>query len=221
MEYLPQGDLGAYLRQEPLLPESEAEQIISQTLRGLAIMHREKYAHRDVKPENILIHQRPIPGGPQSWWVKLTDFGLTKIMTRADVSATTAVGTPGYLAPELLLNQAAGQATECLLDMDHYATDVWALGATAFHILAGNLPFPGYFDMFQYVQNPEAQFPRAKLDRRLVSQEGRDFVQSLLNPKPEQRPDLGTTGSHVWLISHAQTAAAPPREYVSIPSRSC
>ncbi|KAK3896808.1 kinase-like domain-containing protein [Staphylotrichum tortipilum] len=139
MEYLPQGDLGAYLRQEPPLPESEAGQIISQTLYGLAIMHREKYAHRD------------------SWWVKLTDFDLTKIMTPTAFSS-------------------AGQATDGLPDIDHCATDVWSLGATAFHILAGYLPFPGYFDMFQYIQNPDAQFPRAKLDRRLVSQAERDFV---------------------------------------------
>jgi serine/threonine protein kinase len=51
MEYLPEGDLHSYLRQNPMLSEMDAQQVISQVLQGLAIMHRVNIAHRDIKPQ--------------------------------------------------------------------------------------------------------------------------------------------------------------------------
>ncbi len=206
MECLPEGDLGAYLLDHPPLPEDEAGQIASQALQGLAIMHREKYAHRDIKPQNILIHQRPIPGGPQVWWVKLTDFGLSKILMRTAISATAAIGTPGYMAPELLKNQAAQGSDPP--DLDHIATDVWSLGATVFHILTGTLPFKDYFDIVQYHGSPDSFFPHAKLDQRLVGRDGHDFIRALLEPKPKQRPDSKAARAHAWVLSHAPDHSA-------------
>jgi serine/threonine protein kinase len=200
MEYFPGGDLDTYLREKPPLPENEAGQIISQVLEGLAIMHREKYAHRDIKPGNILIHQRPVPGGPQVWWVKLADFGLTKILMQTVISASAAIGTPGYIAPELVMNHGA-QGSDAL-DVDHFATDIWSLGATTFHILTGTPPFPGYFDIFQYLKTPEVSFPRAKLDQHLVSRAGHDFVRAMLEPKPEERPDSEAARSHAWILAY-------------------
>jgi serine/threonine protein kinase len=205
MEYLPEGDLGAYLRESPPLSENEAAQISSQVLEGLAITHREKYAHRNIKPENILVHQRPVPGGPRSWWVKLTNFGLTKILMRAAVSATTAMGTPGYVAPEVL-NQVVQDSDAP--DLDHFATDIWSLGATVFHILTGTSPLKGCFDIFQYLQSPNTLFPYANLGQQPVSRQEQEFVRALLERKPEQRPDSEAARSHAWVLSHAPRIVA-------------
>ncbi len=207
MEYFPLGDLGAYLDTHGPIPEGEARQIISQVLQGLAIMHREKYAHRDIKPQNILIHQRPVPGGPRIWWVKLTDFGLTKIMMRTVISASAAIGTPEYAAPELVMNWPP-RDTSSPPSFDHFATDIWSLGATAFHILTGILPFTSLFDIFQYFGSPETRFPHTKLDQHLVSQGGSAFVRALLAPKPEQRPDSEAARSHSWVLSHTPKIVA-------------
>lgn len=51
MEYVPTGDLQTYLCDHPALPEDDSRQITSQVLRGLAIMHGEGFAHRDIKPQ--------------------------------------------------------------------------------------------------------------------------------------------------------------------------
>jgi serine/threonine protein kinase len=202
MEYFPEGDLGAYLRDSPPLPEDEACDIIHQALQGLAIMHQMGYAHRDVKPENILIHQRPVSRSERLWWVKLTDFGITKPIGTV-VSASAPIGTPGYVAPELLR-----QSSQSSFVPDYPATDIWSLGATAFYILAGVLPFPDYFNMVEYVASPDTLFPRAKLDERLISTDGSTFIRTLLEPKPEQRPDSKKARSDPWILSHTSTAAA-------------
>ncbi len=204
MDYFPEGDLGAYLRKERSLPENEARQIVSQVLQGLAIMHREKYAHRDIKPENILIYQRPVPGGSQLWWVKLTDFGLTKALTRAATSVSAAMGTPGYVAPELLQNFAADDSGHPG-HIDYFAADVWSLGATAFHILTATLPFKGYRDIFEYSRSSDL-FPHAQLNQHLVSQDGHEFVRVLLAARPNERPKLEAARSHPWVLPHASEA---------------
>ena len=210
MEYFPEGDLGAYLRSSPPLSEEEACHIISQALQGLAIMHQEGYAHRDVKPENMLIHQRPDPRSGRLWWVKLTDFGITKSIGTV-VSASAPIGTPGYVAPELLR-----QPSQSSLVPDYPATDMWSLGATAFYILAGSLPFPDYFSMVEYVASPDTLFPRAELDGRLVSTDGSAFIRTLLEPKLGQRPDSNEACSHPWILSHTSNA---PEQTVGSHSR--
>ncbi|KAH7161168.1 kinase-like domain-containing protein, partial [Dactylonectria macrodidyma] len=127
MEYVPTGDLQTYLRDHPALPEDDSRQITSQVLRGLAIMHGEGF-HK-----NVLIQQRPTPTEPGPWWVKLSDFGISKRLEAAASGATTVMGTTEYMAPEQL---------RCLPDIKYPAADMWALGAMTFSILTKSCMFP-------------------------------------------------------------------------------
>uniref|UniRef100_A0A8H7TWK9 Protein kinase domain-containing protein n=1 Tax=Bionectria ochroleuca TaxID=29856 RepID=A0A8H7TWK9_BIOOC len=102
MEYFPEGDLQSYLRDRARLNEGETREVISQVLQGLAIMHKSGLAHRDIKPQNILIQQCPKPNAPASWWVKLADFGISKRTDSMFTVAGRAVGTLQYMAPELV-----------------------------------------------------------------------------------------------------------------------
>jgi serine/threonine protein kinase len=61
MEYVPTGDLNAYLREHAALPEDDARQITSQVLRGLVIMHGEGFAHRDIKPQVSKLQKKTPP----------------------------------------------------------------------------------------------------------------------------------------------------------------
>jgi serine/threonine-protein kinase len=110
-----------------VLPTPVVVRIGIDVCRGLAFLHRNRYLHRDVKPENILL----TPDGA----AKLCDLGLAKRLdTDADLTAVPhGVGTPYYMPYEQSLNAS-------LVDE---RGDVFALGATLYHLATGHLPFAG------------------------------------------------------------------------------
>jgi serine/threonine-protein kinase len=96
-------------------------------LYGLDHAHRRGILHRDVKPENLLFSVKGV--------LKVSDFGLARMVGAGGVRSTTAAtafGTPAYMAPEQI-SRTAGSLSP--------ATDVWALGAVLFEMLAGERPF--------------------------------------------------------------------------------
>ena len=129
------------LRDEKLEPEP-ARKLMVQAAKGLADAHRAGIVHRDVKPGNILVDR----GGN----LKIADFGLAKPREK-NLSLTRdgdVVGTPYYIAPE----QAMGDA------VDH-RTDMYALGATFHHLLAGQPPFDGPNQMVVIAQHLKSEPP--------------------------------------------------------------
>lgn len=116
-----------------------------QILEGLDMMHQNRFAHRDLKPQasilyqsrprlmlivwlqNILIQTHP----PSEWWVKVADFGISKQIEEAS-GGSTLHGTPGNIAPELGKLTARGSP---------YAPDIWALGETTYQLLTKSRPF--------------------------------------------------------------------------------
>lgn len=123
MEYVEGESLADRIRRDGGLEHAEAARIMWQVADGLASAHRAGITHRDVKPSNILI--------TADGQAKLTDFGIAR--SQADVSLTQTglvTGSPAYLAPEVASGTGAGAAS-----------DVWSLGATLFHVLAGKPPY--------------------------------------------------------------------------------
>ncbi|XP_077290358.1 serine/threonine-protein kinase Nek8-like [Arctopsyche grandis] len=111
MEYANQGNLAEYMfkRQHYLLPQNEILIIFCQVLLGVQHMHMRNIVHRDLKAENILM------SGTYGNTVKIGDFGIAKILDND--KASTVIGTPYYLAPELCENKPYDSKT-----------DIWALG---------------------------------------------------------------------------------------------
>jgi serine/threonine protein kinase len=123
MEYIDGSTLAELVRGGRPLPEPRAVSLLGQAADGLLAAHAAGITHRDVKPSNILV-----AAGDH---VKLTDFGIAR--RSADPSQTRTglvTGSPAYLAPEVA---SGGRGDE--------AADVWSLGATAFHVLAGRPPY--------------------------------------------------------------------------------
>ncbi|KAH7142885.1 kinase-like domain-containing protein [Dactylonectria estremocensis] len=183
MEHLSLGNLESYL-QAPL-PESQAKLIILQILFGLADMHRNDVAHRDMKPSNILVQQK----GP-NWWVKIADFGCSK--QYESTGFHTLRGTEPYLAPELhrfLLPGADGTHTA--------AVDIWAVGTIAFRIAAGRLPFqtPPGPDLQAYVAG--GAFPAGGS----LSKECTSFITQTMRPYPSERPSAEEALKNPWISS--------------------
>ncbi len=121
--------LRAKLAREGGLPIGDAVRILIDVTEGLAYAHAHGVVHRDIKPDNILISGNH---------AVVTDFGVAKAVSAATgesslTSIGVALGTPAYMAPE----QAAADPL-----VDHRA-DLYAVGATAYEILAGRPPFSG------------------------------------------------------------------------------
>jgi eukaryotic-like serine/threonine-protein kinase len=131
MEWLQGSSLAGRIAGGPM-PPFEAVEVLDQIADALEAAHEKGIVHRDLKPDNIFLVD--VRGGRQL--VKLLDFGIAKLMDEGGVINRTRtgmmMGTPGYMSPE----QARG------VRVDH-RTDVYALGAIAFELLTGKLPFDG------------------------------------------------------------------------------
>ena len=126
MEYIEGKSVAQLLAAGPMDPH-RAVGIVVQIARALDYAHRAEIVHRDIKPANILVTKEGV--------AKLCDLGLAKEVA-ADSSGTEeglAMGTPFYLSPE----QARGERR---IDI---RTDIYALGATLFHMVTGRVPYPG------------------------------------------------------------------------------
>ncbi|HXV90089.1 MAG TPA: protein kinase [Gemmatimonadales bacterium] len=122
--------LRARIEREGPLPAPTVIAILREVAEALAYAHRRGVVHRDIKPDNVLIAEGH---------ALVTDFGVAKALGHSTggamlTSAGMAVGTPAYMAPE----QAAGDP-----GVDHRA-DIYAVGALAYELLAGRLPFAGF-----------------------------------------------------------------------------
>ncbi len=133
MQYVPGDSLAAALHDRPRLPAAEVCRILAELASALDYAHRQRIIHRDVKPENILLHRDT--GMPM-----LTDFGVARAVSldAMDPEEQRAErelfwGTPRFMSPE----QIAGED-----DLDG-RSDLYALGALGYTMLAGRSPFDG------------------------------------------------------------------------------
>jgi serine/threonine-protein kinase len=125
-----------------LIPPSHLFPILSQLADALGILHAHAIVHRDMKPENCLILQRP--AGPRPM---LTDFGIVKHLNDdKDEPLTkltqegTVIGTPQYMAPEQMGVPKLHPETKAVYGVGP-RTDIWALGVVAYELVSGELPF--------------------------------------------------------------------------------
>ncbi|MHC5040608.1 MAG: protein kinase domain-containing protein, partial [Planctomycetota bacterium] len=126
MELVDGKSVAALLREEGPFPEARAVEISRQITRALSQAYRKNIIHRDIKPENILIDREGV--------AKLTDLGLAKFTggeQRRITQAGMAMGTPYYISPEQIRLNA---------DLDA-RVDIYALGATLFHMVCGRPPY--------------------------------------------------------------------------------
>jgi non-specific serine/threonine protein kinase len=126
MRLIPGEDLGAVLRRDGPLAAAVAVRLAGQVASALDAGHAAGLVHRDVKPQNVLVAEQD--GAVHAY---LTDFGVALRGTSARLTATgVLVGTPGYLAPEVI---RGGPATA--------ASDTYALGCVLYEALTGTPPF--------------------------------------------------------------------------------
>jgi len=168
MEYVEGGTLEKFCEPDALLPPAEVAEIIFKCVRALAFAASLGLTHRDIKPGNIL----HVDGTD----IKIADFGAS-INTVSDRTVITNVGSPAYMAPELVTGTAQGGAS----------TDIYALGVVMYYLLCGRLPFEGANTMSVIYQivNTEAAPPSAH--REGVSPELEAIVMKAIAKDPAAR----------------------------------
>jgi serine/threonine-protein kinase len=125
MEYVPGKTLAEVIAARGLIPIAECKDILCQICAGLGAAHDAGVIHRDLKPHNVLVGERNA--------VKLIDFGLAKATAADGLTASgMLIGTPHYMSPEQIKGQSVSRAS-----------DIYSLGALAYHLYTGRPPFSG------------------------------------------------------------------------------
>ena len=124
MEYFAGRTLAEVIAQRGIVPLVDCQDFLTQIATGLDAAHQVGVIHRDLKPSNVLVGERGA--------IKLIDFGLATSGTDGLTATGAVMGTPHYMAPE----QVRGKAVDA-------RTDIYALGALAYHLVCGRPPFAG------------------------------------------------------------------------------
>src|SRR5262249_50837571 len=129
MEFVDGNSVKELLRINGKLDPTLSLDIVLQTAKALEFAHENRVIHRDIKPDNIMLNKEEV--------VKIADLGIAKSFEEQPLpggakSDRRVMGTPHYMAPE----QALGK------EIDH-RVDIYALGATFYHMLTGTTPFTG------------------------------------------------------------------------------
>ena len=173
-EFMQGGDLYFHMHdgQIVIFNNEKTKFYILELVLAIEFLHKKNMIYRDLKPENILLDEKG--------HVKLTDFGLSKILDEDNEKTFTICGTPQYLAPEVLLKKGYDKAV-----------DWWSLGCVMYEMLSGRLPFciKRGMKLSQRIYEKGVDYPKN------ITKEAKDLIQKLLVVDPQKRLGQGPNGS--------------------------
>lgn len=170
MEYVEGADLQTLLDRRVALEVHEVIPLAAHIARGLSVAHEHGLVHHDIKPGNILL-------GSQGE-VKLTDFGVSQLISASTKIKDVICGTPGYLAPECFEGGEYGPEA-----------DLWAFGVVLYQCLTGRQPFRGRDLRATVSQTMRYEPDRLDLLFPGIEPDFAELVHQLMDKEPDARPE--------------------------------
>ncbi|CAL9008615.1 unnamed protein product [Prunus brigantina] len=182
MELCAGGELFHQLEKHGRFSESDARVLFRHLIQVVLYCHENGVVHRDLKPENILLATKA-----SSSPIKLADFGLATYIKPAGESLHGLVGSPFYIAPEVL----AGSYNQ--------AADVWSAGVILYILLSGMPPFWGKTKsrIFDAVRTADLRFPSDRWDR--ITESAEDLIRGMLCTDASRRLTAQQVLDHPWM----------------------
>lgn len=172
------------------MSERDAAFIIRQILGAISYCHLRGVVHRDLKPENVLISS-VLPDGKLT--IKIIDFGAA-LFVSPDETISETLGTPYYIAPEVLL----GDYNE--------KCDIWSIGVILYILLSGTPPFNGVTDsdIMNAVKKGTFNFKSNIVLNSIekiwesISDSAKDLIRKMLEYDPKKRISAADAYNHKW-----------------------
>ncbi|XP_070825205.1 calcium/calmodulin-dependent protein kinase IGb [Chaetodon trifascialis] len=182
MELVSGGELFDRILDRGVYSEKDASTVIQQVLQAVSYLHQNGIVHRDLKPENILYYSPD-----ETSKIMISDFGLSKMVDNDIMS--TACGTPGYVAPEVLAQKPYSKAVDC-----------WSIGVITYILLCGYPPFYEESEtrLFSKIMKAQYEFDSPFWDD--ISESAKDFIRNMMQKNPSMRYTTDLALRHPWII---------------------
>ncbi|XP_010879226.1 calcium/calmodulin-dependent protein kinase IGa isoform X1 [Esox lucius] len=182
MQLVSGGELFDRIIDRGVYTEKDASQLVRQVLQAVNYLHENSIVHRDLKPENLLYFN-----SDENSKIMISDFGLSKMSDHGVMS--TACGTPGYVAPEVLAQKPYSKAVDC-----------WSIGVITYILLCG---YPPFFEdnetrLFSKIMRADYAFHSPFWDN--ISESAKDFIRNMMQKHPHKRFTTEQALRHPWII---------------------
>ena len=179
------GELFDRIVKKEFYSEADAQKVVFTLASVVQYIHSNNIAHRDLKPENILLTDES-----DSAIIKIADFGFARPVTSG---LTTACGTPGYVAPEIIGGKPYGKAV-----------DVWSLGVIIYILLCGYPPFynTNQAQLFKTIRAGKFVFDSPYWDP--ISGDAKDLISGCLTVDHEKRLKIDQVLEHPWVVNRVE-----------------
>lgn len=197
MEMCSGGDILERLLAQGTFSEAQVAAIMRSLLLAVNHLHEVGIVHRDLKPENFLYVK---PGADAE--IKIIDFGMSNRLESAKLHSM--VGTPYYLAPEML---TGSYGKEC---------DIWSLGVVMYLLLSGRQPFNGnnIAEVFTKIRTADYDFEHSVWSS--ISLHAIELIKKMLTYSPGMRISIEAALQHPWFSDTAKAAPVPERVLQSL-----
>ncbi|XP_061684395.1 calcium/calmodulin-dependent protein kinase IGb [Syngnathoides biaculeatus] len=181
MQLVSGGELFDRILERGVYSEMDASRVIQQVLCAVSYLHHNDIVHRDLKPENILYYSPE-----ENSKIMISDFGLSKMLDKGVMS--TACGTPGYVAPEVLAQKPYSKAVDC-----------WSIGVITYILLCGYPPFYEDSETRLFFKITQAQYEFDSPFWDDISESAKDFIRNMMQKNPLKRYTSEQALRHPWI----------------------